>query len=32
MNNSQVSNRLEYLDALRGMAMLFVIYFTCWLN
>lgn len=27
MNNSQASNRLEYLDALRGMAMLFVIYF-----
>ncbi len=27
MDNPRVSNRLEYLDALRGMAMLFVIYF-----
>lgn len=27
MNNSQVNNRLEHLDALRGMTMLFVIYF-----
>lgn len=27
MSNSQVNNRLEHLDALRGMTMLFVIYF-----